>query len=209
MSFFREQLESWLKNLDVNAKTVLDIGGSSLPVKDRVRKWDVQEYKIADNIQEKTYIKDFKEPDFKLDLNKWDCCGRHYSDIRDWRLKPRPERRGADIIFCLEVFEYVWNLESAFNALDFLMSNEKDSPRLLIASFPFVYPLHQPASEDYLRYTYNGVLRLLTEHGFALMECERRVDRTGKLVEFYQADGMHCAGDSDVTGYIVTARKTV
>ena len=65
MSNYRDQLESYLKTLDIKADRVLDVGGAALLVKDRVKSWDVEEYKIADNNIEQG------ESDFYIDLNKF------------------------------------------------------------------------------------------------------------------------------------------
>lgn len=48
MSYYRHQLEDWLKTLDVKADTVLDIGGAQNPVKGRTRSWEVEDYHILD-----------------------------------------------------------------------------------------------------------------------------------------------------------------
>jgi len=65
LSYFRTQLENWLKTIDVKADRVLDIGGGTLPVLKRVKSWDVGEYKIADNSLEESKEK----IDFNIDLN--------------------------------------------------------------------------------------------------------------------------------------------
>lgn len=59
-----------MKQLDIDTDKVLDIGGGALPVRDRVKKWNVNEYKILDNNLEKEVAKDFVDPDFELDINK-------------------------------------------------------------------------------------------------------------------------------------------
>jgi len=48
MSYYREQLESYLKQIDVNAGIVLDVGGKQKPVKDRTKSWNVSQYEILD-----------------------------------------------------------------------------------------------------------------------------------------------------------------
>lgn len=62
MSYYREQLEQYLKKLDINVASVLDIGGGQNPVKNRVGSWKVEDYKILDN------NKEFK-PDIFHDMN--------------------------------------------------------------------------------------------------------------------------------------------
>jgi SAM-dependent methyltransferase len=44
----RNQLEEWLGNLEIAAEAVADVGGKQLPVKDRVRSWQVQRYDLLD-----------------------------------------------------------------------------------------------------------------------------------------------------------------
>lgn len=80
MSFYRQQLEDWLKTLDIKADLVFDIGGAQGLVKDRVNTWDVKDYRVLDL------------PGY--DMNKAIPFGPHMQ---------------ADYIFCLEVFEYLIN----------------------------------------------------------------------------------------------------
>ena len=135
-----------------------------MPVKNRLRSFKADEYVIMDNRLEKTYHEDFTEPHYELDLNKWDCCKMNYKSVRDWRLKPDAEKQGADVIFCLEVMEYIFDLDSCFKCLNFLMTDKRDSPRTLYITFPFVYPYHKPESSDCLRYTRTGVYKLLDKY---------------------------------------------
>ena len=82
MSYFRDQLESYLKTLDIKADIVFDVGGLAKPVKDRVKSWDVKDYRI-------------------LDLPEYDLN----------RLDPQTQspREEADVAFCLEVMEYIYS----------------------------------------------------------------------------------------------------
>jgi len=163
-SYFRQQLEVWLSNLEVKAERVLDVGGGALPVKDRVRVWNVKEYKILDNESE-----DMKQkPDFVEDLNlniTWKS-----KDFEDF-----------DIVFCLEVFEYIYNPVQALDNINMFLKKGG----ILYISFPFVYPHHNPAGKDYLRYTRWGVEKLLKETGF---EIEEIIPRTQKIEIDYEQD---------------------
>ena len=47
-SHSRLQLEDWLRGLAVKAETVVDVGGTKFPVKDRVGSWNVQRYDFLD-----------------------------------------------------------------------------------------------------------------------------------------------------------------
>lgn len=67
-----------------------------------------------------------------------------------------------NIVFCLEVFEYIYNpMQAMKNLYNMLKSGGE-----LYASFHFVYPHHSAKKIDYLRYTRWGVSRLLEEAGF-------------------------------------------
>lgn len=187
MSWYRDQLEQWLKTIDVKADRVLDIGGGALPVKDRVRSWDVKEYVIADNSLEKSKA----EVDIEWDINL-----------------PKDFEVDFNAIFCLEVFEYVYNpivaIHNIYNALD---NNGK-----LYITFPFVYPMHEPFENDFLRYTYKGATRILWEGGFekSKIKIQPRIDRSGLLRAFYAEDGMHPVKGLPIhnsTGWLVEATK--
>jgi hypothetical protein len=47
-SHSRRQLEAWLQMQVIVADAVADVGGRKLPVKDRVKVWQVQRYDILD-----------------------------------------------------------------------------------------------------------------------------------------------------------------
>ncbi len=188
MSYFREQLENWLKQIDVEAKSVLDVGGGENPIKTRVKSWKVQDYKILDHDAQ------FK-PDYFADLN--------YSlDLKILGL-PRP-----NVIFCLEVFEYIFNpVQAMKNLFDLL---EEDGTAYI--SFPTIYPLHNPAGIDYLRYSKNAIEKLLTEAGFSTWEITPRMVTEGlsTLKDFYTIEGMHPmknTADVFALGYMVKAYK--
>lgn len=175
VSYYRTQLEDWLKELDIKANTVLDIGGKQGNVKDRVKSWDVQEYEV-------------------LDLPDFDIQNPPY-------VTPR-----ANIIFCLEVFEYLTQPQEALNTI---------SELLLIGgkayiTFAFIYPHHNELDMDSLRYTEPGVRRLCEAAGLRITNNWYRRDRSGLLKAFYASDGMKMAkqySDHDVTGFIVEVTK--
>ena len=48
MSFYRDQLESYLKTINVNCETVFDVGGKQKPIKGRTASWNVKNYTIFD-----------------------------------------------------------------------------------------------------------------------------------------------------------------
>lgn len=194
-SFYREQLEDWLSEIDVNASAVLDVGGSDNPIKGRTRTWNTSIYRIVDLENPHKGEK----PDWILDLN----TGEMKVDISENPFFP-------DVIFCLEVFEYIWNPVVALKCINKML----DNGGLLYISFPFVYPVHEPAESDYLRYTKFGVQKLLEETGFEIIDNKSRIATEGgsELISFYSKERMRYKGAlrtntiQDI-GYLVTARK--
>lgn len=185
MSYYRDQLEEWLGQLDIRVDYVLDIGGGANPVEKRLGEWEVRYYRILDNNLEGEFC-----PYYEADLsNSW--MGRG--------IEP------ADAVFCLEVFEYVFD---PVTAIENIASVTKPGGVAYI-TFPFVYPWHEPKGRDCLRYTRAGVETLLKIAGFKKWEIDARVDRSGKLEEFFREDGMHPAkGEAhNVTGWMVKAWK--
>lgn len=177
-SEYRKQLEEWLKKLDVKATRVLDIGGEQLPVNKRVKSWDVKHYEILDL------------PDFDLDKPG------SFSNY---------EKTG-DIIFCLEVFEYLINPLNAMRSIAWCM---KPTGKAYI-TFPFVYPHHNELEFDSLRYTEPGVRRLAHFAGLQVANVWYRTDTSGLLFTMYQANRMKMAKEyqkHNAVGFIVEVTK--
>jgi hypothetical protein len=179
-SFYRQQLEAWLRTRIVKADTVFDIGGAQGEVKSRVAHWEVKEYLILDL------------PSFNLELPMTEELTK--------------DLKKADIIFCLEVFEYLINPFQAFQNI----SNLLKSGGKAYITFAFVYPTHNEIELDSLRYTERGIVRLAEIFGLAVTSTWYRVDQSGLLKSFYSADGMHPAkgyNHHDATGFIVELTK--
>lgn len=191
MSSSRTQLENYLKRLEIKADSVLDIGGSQLPVKNRVRSWSVKDYKILD-IAEPHEVK--QKPDLIADIQS-------YSDITSLN-------KSFDLAFCLEVAEYWHNPLAALVNIHYLL---KDNGILYI-SFPFIYPHHRPDGLDYLRYTKWGCQKLLKESGFEILEEIPKVAFDGYrfLLTFFSQEGLRHSKNylgHDEIGYIYKVRK--
>lgn len=188
-SYFRLQLERWLKQIHVRADYVLDVGGGQNPVRKRVASWDVGKYLILDHDEE------FK-PDSIGDLNL-----------------PMTEELArdcmkADVVFCLEVMEYIYDPVTAHNNLYKLMRRGGT----LYISYPTIYPLHNPPGIDYLRYSKNAVTKLLTNAGFSELEIKPRVATEGQynLQQFFSEEMMRpIKGEEAVfdIGYLVSAKR--
>jgi len=164
----RQQLEVWLKKIDVKVDSVLDVGGSQNPMKGRTKSWDVKEYKILD-LAEPHEVK--QEPDLVSDLNDLifftnpENKKKNDNDIGIFELEK------YDIVFCIEVAEYWYNPRQAlYNLKQFLKEDG-----ILYISFHFLYPVHNPVAQDYLRYTQAGVDKLLKEAGFQIENVEPRI----------------------------------
>lgn len=183
MSFYREALEKWLRAIDVDVDSVLDVGGGDKPIKGRVNSFHCQKYKIMDN--DASF-----QPHIFGDLNYLIDIDHPY-----------------DVLFCLEVFEYIWNpVQAIENLSSFLKENG-----IAYISFPTIYPLHNPPGIDYMRYTKFGVEKLLSRGGFS-WEITPRVATLGreKLAQFYNAEGMHPMRGTEMIydiGYLVKAIK--
>lgn len=184
MSFYRDQLNEWLKTIDVKAESVLDVGGGQDPVRRKVKSWQVQDYKILDNDAQ------FK-PDIFHDMNQ-----------------PLIVEDEFDIIFCLEVAEYIWNPFTFHCNLAGLLKENG----VLYISYGFWYPLHNPPGIDYLRYTKNAIEKLLSESGFETWEIKPRIATHGlrNLHDFIMNEGMRAMKDTNQIydlGYMVCAYK--
>lgn len=196
-SSYRLELDKWLSNLDVSANRVLDIGGSQLPIKGRTKTWDVKEYLIADLPEPHVGS---PKPDIELDLNV--PFTDSYGDVRaDLSMK----EWSYDLIFCLEVFDYIWNPLSAMEVIKYLLTEGGTA----WVSFPSQYPLHQPVEDDALRYMPGGIKKLAESVGLKVEEIIYRRPETNGWQQFYTAERMRAAKHEDhaFTGMIVRFTK--
>lgn len=191
-SYYRQQLEFFLSELDVKAGVVLDIGGAQKPVKGRTKSWDVKEYKILDL------------PEFDLQESGW----YDYNPSEKIYENKIPE---ADVIFCLEVFDYIDRPDIAIVNITELL---KDEGKAYI-TFPFIYPHHNELEREGLRYTEQSIYKLATNNknyqNLQVKNIWYRRDRSGLLKQFYADDGMRAAKEyphHDVTGFIVEMVKS-
>lgn len=194
-SIQREQLNSWLKTIDV-AGVVLDIGGSQLPMeKSRVKSWNPTEVKVLDMQKPHACI---KYPDIIQDLNE---------PIEPNTAHLFGEYSKYDIAFCLEVSEYLWNPVQSIRNIATLLKKGG----ILYMSFHFITPIHGPINEDYLRYTRWGVEKLMKEAGFEIQEMVIRDTKEGNLLlDFFKRERMRPMNNykhHNETGYLIAAKK--
>lgn len=85
-------------------------------------------------------------------------------------------KENFDVIFMLEVLEYIWNPYQCFNNINSLL--RKDG--ICYFSVHFLYPVHNPVDQDYMRYTPRGVEKLLEETEFEIEEMKpRKISNNG------------------------------
>lgn len=212
MSIYREQLENWLKTIRVKTDRVLDLGGASNPVRTRVASWEVEECVFFDNGKEEAKV-EYIPFDLNLPIEEQlegYGLAKLLEDIdkleEDKTKMPNPFR--FDAVFCLEVFEYIYDPVQAIRNIWKLMNDDS----VAYISFPAIYPVHQPVEIDYLRYTKQAIMQYLTKQGFTQIEVTAREATKGRdeLRLFYMNEGMHPVRNSELPyhiGYLVKARK--
>jgi len=189
-SYSREQLENWIRDIKIVQGKVLDIGGSQLPILKRLKNTSlfVEEYKILD-LEHPHECKE--EPDIICDLNiPLDL--REFEQYIDY----------FDVAFCIEVSEYWYNPFEALDNIFYLLRKGG----ILYLSTHFIYPVHNPIKQDYIRYTPEGIKKLLEETGFEILEMTPRLLRTN----ISNIDGMRPAKDYDKhnwQGCMIKAKK--
>lgn len=155
-------------------------------MKGRTKSWDVRRYEIWDLEQPHA---DSPRPDVICDIER---------DVP-------PRQPIADIVFCLEVFDYLIEPAYALRHLSYTLKKFG----FAYVSFPFVYPTHNPIEHEGLRYTENSIRRLADLAGLEVVELIPRRPETNLLDQFYRAERMRAAKGYDhaVTGWIGTFRR--
>jgi len=166
ISYYRNQLETYLQDIEIECDRVLDIGSGDNLAKERVQAIKCNKY-------------------ITLDID-----GKHNPiHIGDLNRPINIAEEQFDIIFCLEVFEYIWNPVQAHQTIYKLLKKGGTA----YISYPFIYPIHNPPKIDYLRYTREGIDKLLEIANFKYWVISSRTATKGKdsLYVFYKEEGMH------------------
>lgn len=208
-SLTRQQLEAWIKTLKVSGR-VLDAGGSQKSAMGRIGAEEGTEFVTLDLAEPH---EDSPTPDLVCDLNEvhrshptddnfTDC------DEPEYRSETVMSHKGHfDYVLCFEVAEYWWNPYQALKNLNWFL---KDGG-VLYMSVPFVYPVHNPKHNDYLRYTDMGISFLLENAGFRVDELIPRTAGNYQILQaFYDADGMKASkqyGSHESVGWLIKATK--
>lgn len=185
-SSYRISLDAWLSSLDVRAFSVGDIGGSQLPVKGRTKTYEAGLTVVYD--LEQPHINSPK-PDVVLDLNTATVFPLSTHDL----------------IFCLEVFEYIYDPAHAF----YVIAQMLTTGGIAWVSFPSFYPLHQPIEDDALRYMPAGIIKLAEVVGLSVEQMIKRRPETNALEQAWSIERMRPAKGEDhhFTGFIVEFKK--
>jgi len=194
MSLCRNHLESWLGKIDIKADRVLDLGGAANPVVRRLRSFEAGEYVCFDLGVEEPKIEYIK---FDINLPLEQLKGYDDKSLK------------FDCLFCLEVFEYVWDPVEAMNNIYRLLCEDGTA----YISFLSIYPVHNPVQADSLRYTRQVIEKYLSLYNFKVLEIVPRIATDGaeSLGRFYAEEGMHALKGSGLPydiGYLVKATKT-
>lgn len=187
-SSYRQELDKWLRSHDVKAHKLLDIGGSQLPLKGRTATFDVDFYQIADLPHPHV---DSPKPGIILDLN--------------FPTLTEDDKEKYDAIYCLEVFDYIWNPVDAMKTIHDLLA----PGGIAWITFPTVYPHHQPVEDDALRYMRGGIEKLCKFTGLQIIEMIPRRPETDAVEQLWRRERMRAAKhfDHNVTGWIVEVQK--
>jgi hypothetical protein len=170
MSLSRNQLNEYLATIDIDGRTVLDVGVQDKPTS-RLTKGVASRYDTLD-------IDAQWNPTFVADLN---------AEWSEWVSKTYSESAGNyDTVFCIEVLEHCWN---PVNAIKNLVGMMREGGELYIST-PFINPHHDFV--DYLRYTNEWYRDVLPKVGLEVIEIKERVASAGKtqLAAFFGVEGL-------------------
>lgn len=190
-SLYKQAILSYLGSRSYEADRVLDVGGGETKAS-KYTKIDCKKYSVLDNLPD-------LKPDYVHDLNEF----KHPEEI--FQIERIPS---FDLIFCLNVFEYIWN---PYNAVANLYAWLDKGGRLVV-NFPFIYPYHNPVGIDYLRYTDEWVKKMFGDRlNFKTINIEtiNATDGAVSLHDFYAQEKMHHRKDNSINkiGCILEAVK--
>jgi len=172
MSLPRNQTIDWLKRIDIGSQAVLDLGaGREDQWTNKHTQGDAKEYWTSD-------VENFPGINIVIDLNK--------NVIFDGDLKTYKLDSKFDIVFCIEVFEHLYDPITAMQNI-YLFLKEGGTAYI---SVPFINPIHDEV--DYLRYTEEWFRIIANNLHFTACEIAPRIATQGNklLQRFYSAEGM-------------------
>jgi len=188
MSHYKDNLRGILKQYQLVGDT-LSIGAQ---VDDR------DYFSYADTPVFKTLDIDTQfNPDLVWNMNRPILDDEGGTDFHDHYMQ-------YDNVLALNLWEYIFDPMTAHRNLHFFLK----TGGTYMGSYVFVYGKHNPAGTDYLRYTDDGIRKLLTQSLFSNIQITP-IKSNDLLTTFYESEGLRIRKDIDhnVTGYFVTATK--
>lgn len=186
MSVYKDQLNEWVADLNVEADVVFDIGGAQNPIKGRTNTWQAKEYYIID--LETPHVTK-QQPDIVHDMNK------AWVGLKE-----------ADLIFMLGVMDYVINPNIAMRNVYEMLTDDGEA----WIEWPLFYGHHEPLWDEGCRYSEGCIMRLLKQADLKLEEIIRKPAGNPLLVEFMRQDGQRLAKNykyHDTVGFITKVSK--
>lgn len=189
MSKYKDQLKYHFEDMELKASKILSVGGQE-DDKNYFAKVDCDEFIVLDNNRD-------HNPQILFDMNR-SLQGDGSFDIDEKYMEY------FDVALVLNLWEYIYDpLQGLRNLADMIKPGGR-----LITNFPFIYPVHNPPGQDFMRYTPEGAEKLLTMAGFKIVAHDHIVGNI-LLKTYYQMDGLKARGgfDHTVIGSIIEATK--
>jgi len=114
-------------------------------------------------------------------------------------------RNTFDVAFCLEVFDYVYDPITAMKNIAWFLKKGG----IAYITYNLMYPDHNPAGMDCLRYTKNAIEKYLELSGMHLLEGKERTAKdVGCWDEWMKSEGFHAIGErAHDQGYMIKSEK--
>lgn len=202
MSKSREQLNTFLSEIDIEGLLCLDIGVQDKPTS-RLTSGTPSKYLTLD-IEEKW------SPDIVADLNdEWSSWATKVTKD-NFTLIDR--NGGFDAIFCIETLEHCWNPIQAVQNMSGMLKEGGD----LYISVPFIGPHHDVV--DYLRFTHEWFEEVLPKLDLKVISIKERVATIGRsdLIQFFTKEHMRVSkirpeygNYTYPIGYFVHAKRSI
>lgn len=186
MSLYKDQLKAKLSDIDLTGYSALSIG-AQIDDSKYFKAFNFKHFITLDNNPE-------FEPEILFDIN--------YPTETDEFVDTTVNE--FDLVLALNLWEYIFDPVQAHKNIYKFLANGGT----YIGSYVFVYGKHNPPGTDYLRYTDDGIRKILEHCNFKDIQIDP-ITCNDLITAFYQGEGMRIRKDVDhnVAGYLVTAKK--
>ncbi len=201
-SSYRNSLNSFLAQLDIECDTLIDCGGAQdESLAKRVKSFKVNNYLIADLAQPH---KDSPKPDIVLDFNDW-VGDEDNAEYYETYHRFFANENKADIVTAFELTDYIFLPGNFIKNIAFLLKPGGKA----YCSWPSIYPLHQPVEDDALRYMPGAITKLAAYAGLEITQMIKRQPETDLFQQFFSAERMRAAKHEDhaFMGFITEMTK--